>query len=117
MKKILEVIQCDDGELKFNTDVDVRMNPGSVIDLSVKAMYSMATSLWGDNEQAVIAVIRALFVADMAISVDRDIILKGLGERSEEMGEIFIGMMNKLQAQGKATAFYPGRPVPSKERS
>ena len=117
MKKILEVLQCDNGELKFNTDLDVNRNPMSVMDLTVSAIYSMATNLWGGNEQTVIAVIRALFVADMAISVDRDVILKGLGERSEEMGEIFIEMMNKLQAQGKATTFYPGMQNPSKGHS
>ena len=75
MKKILEVLQCGDGELKFNTDLDVQKDPMAIMDLTVNAMFNMATRLWGGNEKTVIAVIRALFVADMAISVDRKIVL------------------------------------------
>ena len=113
MKKILEVIQCDDGQLLFNTDLDVRKNPMVLMDLTARAMFSMATKLWGENEKTVIAVIRALFVADMAISVDRKIVLKGLGQESEKMGEEFMKMMTELQAQGKAMTFPPDMSSPS----
>ena len=113
MKKILEVIQCDDGQVLFNTDLDVRKNPMVLMDLTARAMFSMATKLWGGNEKTVIAVIRALFVADMAISVDRKIVLKGLGQESETMGEEFMKMMTELQAQGKAMTFPPDMSSPS----
>ena len=105
MKKILEVIQTGDGELKFNTDLNVQKNPMAIMDLTVSAMFSMATKLWGGNEQTIIAVIRALFVADMAISTDRKIVLKGLGIEAEKMGEEFMKMVKELQCQGKAMAF------------
>ena len=108
MKKILEVLQYGDGELRFNTDLDVQKNPMAIMDLTASAMLSMATKLWGGNEQTVIAVIRSLFVADMAISVDRETVLKGLGEESEKMGEQFMKMMKTLQDQGKAMPFPPG---------
>ena len=108
MKKILEVLQYGDGELRFNTDLDVKKDPMAIMDLTVSAMFSMATKLWGGNEQTVIAVIRSLFVADMAISIDRKVVLKGLGEESEKMGEEFLKMMKELQAQGKAMTFPPG---------
>ena len=113
MKKILEVLQDGDGELKFNTDLDVQENPMVIMDLTVNAMLSMTTKLWGGNEQTVIAVIRALFVADMAISVDRKIVLKGLVKESERMGNQFVKMMKDLQTRGKAMAFPPDISAPS----
>lgn len=115
MKKILEVLQTRDGQLRFNTDLDVKKNPMQIMDLTINAIYSMATRLWGGNEQDVIAVIRALFVADMAISVDRKVVLKGLGEEAELMGEQFMNMMKELQSKGKAMAFPPGVPHPSQK--
>ena len=118
MKKILEVIQCRDDGLRFNTDLDLQDDMMAVMDLAVNAMFSMATKLWGGNEQTLIAVIRALFVADMAICVNRRAVLKGLGEESERMGKQFTKMMKELEAQGKAMSFAPGVPPPSsKNRS
>ena len=49
----------------------------------------------------------------MAISVDRKIVLKGLGQESEKMGEEFMKMMRELQAQGKAMTFPPDMSAPS----
>ena len=116
MKKILEVVQCGNGELRFNTDLNIKKNPMAIMDLTVSAMFSMATKLWGGNEQTVLAVIRSLFVADMAISIDRKVVLKGLGEESEKMGEEFLKMINELQAQGKAMTFPPGVQASSSKR-
>lgn len=76
-------------------------------------MFSMATKLCGGNERTVVAVIRALFVADMAISVDRKIVLKGLGGEAEQMDELFMNMMNELQSQDKAMTFPPSVQAPS----
>ena len=117
MKKILEVLQYGEGELRFNTDLDLQKDPMAIMDLTVSAMLSMATKLWGGNEQTVIAVIRALFVADMAISVDRKIVLKGLGREAEQMGELFMNMMNELQSLGKAMTFPPGVLASSKNKN
>ena len=118
MKKILEVLQYGDGELRFNTDIDVQKNPMAVMDLTIDAMFSMATKLWGGNEQTVIAVIRSLFVADMAISPDRKVVLKGLGKESEKLGEDFLKMMKELQEQGKAMTFPAGvQPPMSKNKN
>ena len=113
MKKILEVLQSEDGLLRFNTDLDAQKDPMAIMELTVSAMFSMATKLWGGNEQTVIAVIRSLFVADMAISVDRKTVLKGLGKESEKMGEEFMKMLKTLQGQGKAMSFPPGMLAPS----
>ena len=113
MKKILEVLQYGEGELRFNTDLDLQKDPMAIMDLTVSAMLSMATKLWGGNEQTIIAVIRALFVADMAISVDRKKVIKGLADQSEIMGEEFMKMMKTLQEQGKVMSFSPGVQPPS----
>ena len=118
MKKILEVLQYGEGELRFNTDLDLQKDPMAIMDLTVSAMLSMATKLWGGNEQTVIAVIRSLFVADMAISPDRKVVLKGLGKESEKLGEDFLKMMKELQEQGKAMTFPAGvQPPMSKNKN
>ena len=83
MKKILEVLECSNGELKFNTDVDVIKDPESIIDITGRAIFCMATKLWGGNEHSVIAMIRALFSADMALSPDRKTVCKGIAEESK----------------------------------
>lgn len=118
MKKILEVLQNEEGELRFSTDLNVQKEPMAIMDLTISAMFSMATKLWGGNEQTVIAVIRSLFVADMAISTDRKTVLKGLGQESEIMGNEFVKMMQALQKQGKAVSFPPGvQPSMSKNKN
>ena len=76
--------------MRFNTDLDVSKDPMAIMNLTIGAMFSMATKLWGGNEQTVIAVIRALFVADMAISPDRKIILNGLGKEAEKIKQLYL---------------------------
>ena len=105
MKKILEVLECSNGELKFNTDVDVMKDPESVIDITGRAIFTMATKLWGGNETSIIAMIRALFMADMALSPNRKIMCKGLVEESEVMYEIF---QKSISQCGKVRTFPPG---------
>ena len=117
MKKILEVLQDSTGELKFDTDIDVEKDPTIVMDIMSSAMFCMSTKLWGGKEDSVIAAIRALFVADMAISTDRDFIMKGLVKEAAHMGKIFNDMMERLQAEGKAQSFAPGVPRPGTSRN
>ena len=50
MKKILEVLECSNGELKFNTDVDVIKDPESIIDITGRASRNAGKFrhfLWG----------------------------------------------------------------------
>ena len=118
MKKILEVLQYGEGELRFNTDLDLQKDPMAIMALTFNAMLSMATNSWGGNEQTIIAVIRSLFVADMAISTDRKTMLKGLGKEAEQMGDEFMKMMKTLQDQGKAMTFPAGvQPPMSKNKN
>ena len=105
MKKILEVLECSNGELKFNTEVDVIKDPETVIDITGRAIFCMATKLWGGNEHSVIAMIRALFSADMALSPDRKTVCKGIAEESKVLYEIF---QKSLSQCGKVQTFPPG---------
>jgi hypothetical protein len=99
--------------LKFNTDLNVKKNPSAVMDVASRAIFTMATKLWGGNEDSVVAVIRALFVADMALSVDRGIIMHGLAQEAERMAEVFNEMMSKMVVSGKAQTFGPGVKPPA----
>lgn len=112
MRKILEVLQSSTGELTFNTDINVEKNTTVVMDIMSSAMFCMATKLWGGNEQSVIAVIRALFVADMAISADGEFIMKGIMKEAAHMGKLFNDMMAAMEARGVAQSFAPGVPRP-----
>lgn len=47
MKRILEVLQDGDGQLKFNTDINVWKDPMVSMDIIQSAMLSMSTTLWG----------------------------------------------------------------------
>jgi hypothetical protein len=105
MKKILEVLENKNGELKFNTDVDVVKDPDYVIDIIGRAIFTMSTKLWGGNEDSVIAMIRAMFVADMALSPDRDKICKGMAKESKVMYEIFRKSISQC---GEVHTFPPG---------
>lgn len=65
MKRILEVLQDGDGQLKFRTDINVWEDPMASMDIIQNAMLSMSTTLWGGNEQSVLAMIRSLAIADL----------------------------------------------------
>jgi hypothetical protein len=108
MRKILEVLECSNGELKFNTDVNVVENPEEIINITGRAIFDMATGLWGGNEHSVIAMIRAMFLADMALSPNRELLTKQLCREAKEMFQIFEGEIKKMAAQGKAMSFPPG---------
>ena len=112
MRKILEVLQSSTGELTFNTDIDVEKDATIVMDIMSSAMFSMATKLWGGNEQSIIAVIRALFISDMAISTDGEFIMKGIMKEAAHMGKLFNDMMAAMEARGIAQSFAPGVPRP-----
>lgn len=45
MKRILEVLQDGDGQLKFRTDINVWKDPMASMDIIQNAMLSMSTTL------------------------------------------------------------------------
>jgi prophage DNA circulation protein len=112
MRKVLEVLQSSTGEITFDTDIDVEKDPSALLDIMSSAIFCMATKLWGGNEHSVVAVIRALFVSDMAISTDRETIMNGLAQEAVHMGKLFNDMMEVFEAKGKVQSFGPGIPRP-----
>ncbi|MBO4428219.1 MAG: hypothetical protein J5771_07045 [Bacteroidales bacterium] len=109
MKKIIEVLQYGANDIRFKTDFDVEKDPQSVLDVALLATMSMMTSLWGGNETSVVAIIRALAIADLAASVNPDKML-------EEMGKAAAGIAKSIQeakeqfekSGGRITTFAPG---------
>lgn len=85
MKKVLEVLQYGENEIRFNTDFDVRKDPRVVLDVTTKALMAMVTTLWGGNETSVIAMIRALSIADLAASVNVEEMVEMLKESAYSM--------------------------------
>lgn len=55
MKKILQVLRYGNGDIIFKTDVDPLKSPDEINNILIQTMISMATKLWGGNEQAVLA--------------------------------------------------------------
>lgn len=107
MKKILEVLQ--DGE-KLVFETDVKPTEEELFEVASRAMVTMAFDLWGGNEGVVLAVIRALAVADLSLCVDREQIIRSLDEESLAMAKSFSEAQRELEkAGGKVMTFYPER--------
>lgn len=107
MKKILEVLQDGSRLLRFNTDIDVTKNPQMALDITQSAIISMATTLWGGNEISVLAMIRALAIADLSVSVNQNEMIEYLRQSSKSLGEAFRLAMENAERQGRATIFPP----------
>jgi hypothetical protein len=117
MKKILEVLQYGEMDIRFNTDIDVNKNPEAVLDIVSKVAFSMATKLWGGNELSVLAMIRALSIADLALSVNRKEMIKELDRSSETMARTMKMAAEEFRRNGgKLMTFGPGI-MPGKTRS
>lgn len=107
MKRILEVLQDGDGQLKFNTDINVWKDPMASMDIIQNAMLSMSTTLWGGNEQSVLAMIRSLAIADLALSTNRDEMIEHLKDASRSLADAFNSVLQEEQLRGSVTIFPP----------
>lgn len=67
----------------------------------------MATTLWGGNEISVLAMIRALAIADLSVSVNQNEMIEYLRQSSKSLGEAFRLAMENAKRQGRATIFPP----------
>jgi hypothetical protein len=109
MKKILEVVRYGNGDIIFKTDVDPLKNPNEVYNVLIQTTLSMATKLWGGNEQAVLAMIRVLAIADLSLSVNRKEMIKWLDRESSNLFKAFQDANADFQKDGgKVTIFGPG---------
>ena len=117
MKKLLEVLQYGENEIRFNTEFDVHKNVEALPMIVLGAAMSMTTKLWGGNEMSVLAVIRALCIADLAVSVNRKDMIRQLDEESEMMSKIYFEAVDEFRkGGGTVMAFGPGV-TPSKTKS
>lgn len=117
MKKLLEVYQYGDFDIRFNTDIRPEQLKKILPGLSAKITFCMMTQLWGGIEQAVLAMIRCLAVADLAACADRKKMIRMLDEASEDV----VNVMNEAKKDfeshgGKIDTFGPGI-MPSKIKS
>ena len=109
MKKILEVLQYGDGELRFNTDVDVAKNPNIVSETVTRAAFTMVTKLWGGNELSVLAMIRALAIADLGVSINRKQMIRELDGASADLAKTIKMATKEFEKNGgKVITFPPG---------
>jgi len=108
MKKILEVLQDGEVDIRFNTDIDVLKRPSLIQEIIIKSALSMTTSLWGGNETSVLAVIRALAIADLGVSVNRKEMIRYL-DMASKMVEVSLreGRKEFERRGGKALVFSP----------
>lgn len=107
MKRILEVLQDGYGQLKFRTDINVWKDPMASMDIIQNAMLSMSTTLWGGNEQSVLAMIRSLAIADLALSTNRDEMIEHLKDASRSLADAFNSVLQEEQLRGSVTIFPP----------
>jgi len=116
MKKILEVLWYGENDVRFNTDIDVIKNPNVVLDINRDVLFSMITRLWGGNELSVLAMIRALAIADLAASVNTDEMVKMLSESAHYMKSIMQEARKEFEKRGGSImTFAPGvKPSSSK---
>ena len=117
MKKVLEILQNGENDYRFDTDIDLRKNPEFLQDLLNGVSFAMATKLWGGNEQAVLAIIRILAMADLALSVNRKEMLKQMDDISSVLAKAMTDASRQFQRSGgKIKVFGPGV-MPPKSRS
>ena len=117
MKIILEVLRYGENDIRFHTDIDPLKDPEIIHRTVTELAMAMMTTLWGGNEQAVLAMIRALAISDLGVSVNRRQMLGFLNEASELL-EASIHDARKAfeESGGKVMVFGPGV-APSKSRS
>ncbi|MBQ6762817.1 MAG: hypothetical protein IJP49_08685 [Bacteroidales bacterium] len=117
MKKILEVVRYGDNDIRFRTDMDPLKNPDSISQTISEVAFAMMTTLWGGNEQSVLAMIRALAIADLGVSVNRKEMIAFLDDSSAILAKTFRSARKAFEKSGgKMQMFGPGI-SPGKTRS
>ena len=117
MKKILEVLRYGENDIRFHTDIDPVKDPEIIHETVTELALAMMTTLWGGNEQAVLAMIRALAIADLGVSVNRRQMIGFLSETSAMLERSLRDARKAFEESGgKIMVFGPGI-APPKKRS
>ena len=113
MKNILEVLLNGDIDIRFNTDFDPVKHPDVIPDVISRTAFAMMTRLWGGNELAVLAMIRALAVADLAVSVNRKELIRHLDEESAALARSILEAKREFERKGGKMMVFPPNVKPS----
>ena len=117
MKKILEVLRYGENDIRFHTDIDPIKDPEIIHQTVTELAMAMMTTLWGGNEHAVLAMIRALAISDLGVSVNRRQMLGFLNEASATLEESIHAARKAFEESGgQVMVFGPGI-APPKSRS
>ena len=117
MKKIIEVVRYGENDIRFHTDIDPLKDPDTIHQTVTELAMAMMTTLWGGNEQAVLAMIRALAISDLGVSVNRRQMVAFLNEASEVLADSLRAARKAFEESGgKVMVFGPGV-APPKSRS
>ena len=114
MKKILEVLQFGDMGIKFNTDIDVLNDPSIVSNVVINSALTMMTTLWGGNELSGLAMLRALTIADLALSVNRKEMIQWLDDESAALCRTLQEDKKEFERQGGSVTTFPPGVMPPK---
>lgn len=117
MKKILEVLQYGEMDIRFNTDIKVEGNPEIVPAIVSSVAFSMATRLWGGKELSVLAIIRALAIADLSLCADRDRMLRELNQSSSVLARAFQQAKKEIEKHGGKVLTFGPEVMPPKMKS
>ncbi len=117
MKKILEVLQYGDLDIRFNTDIDVMKNPEAVQEVIAITSLAMTTTLWGGNEQSVLAMIRALSIADLGVSVNRKEMIQFLDDSSRICALTLEEWRKMMERKGTKVQVFQPNIKPSETKS
>lgn len=108
MKRLLVVTEDDNGEIRFDTDLRIK-DIRDIPTLAGMLAFNMVTRLWGGNETMVLAVIRNLAIADLAVSVNRKEMLTFLDQASADVASAVFASFEEMKTEGgNVTMFAPG---------
>ena len=117
MKKILEVLRYGENDIRFRTDIDPLKDPNIIHETVIELAMAMMTTLGGGNEQAVLAMIRALSIADLGVSVNRRQMVGVLDEASETLAASLRDARKAFERSGGKVTMFPPGVAPPKSRS
>ena len=117
MKKILEVLRYGENDIRFRTDMDPLKDPDIIHETVIEVAMAMMTTLWGGNEQAVLAMIRALSIADLGVSVNRRQMVGFLDEASETLASSLHDARKAFEQTGGTVTLFAPSAAPPKSRS
>lgn len=115
MKKVLEILQYGDMDIRFDTDI--KITEQNITDLLPKISFSMATRLWGGNEQAVLAIIRLLAIADLSLCSNREYMIRQMDEESEMLARSMQQARKQFEERGGKIIQFPPEVMPKDIKS